>query len=340
VWGLLPQKKKRVRKLAKCSLQAFTHERQTVVLCSKDLDKESGFCCERTILIQDRRMRVNLFVQAVIFPAFLLGGLALADVDFYDGGHHTVDYFIDDNINVDHGRPGVGTSVEIIQGGRITRDIRAFEDSRVLVDGGDIGSALENGIFAEDNSQVTFAAGFLRAPFFATDHAVTLISGGNIQYYVYAGEHSSVAITGGYIAKDLDTLGNSQAVVSGGDIQGYVMARFNSRVTISGGTCRGGYLAGVNDEPGTALITFEGTNFAIDGTSIGYGQRISDFAQPGTAWGFPCLTGTLTGRLTSGQYISKNIYIFGGSDMRVVPEPATILLLGFGAVALLRKRKT
>ena len=49
-------------------------------------------------------------------------------------------------------------------------------------------------------------------------------------------------------------------------------------------------------------------------------------------------SGLLAGKLERGDIMSNNIYIWGDGSIVLVPEPATLLLLGFGAV-MLRRRK-
>jgi hypothetical protein len=100
------------------------------------------------------------------------------------------------------------------------------------------------------------------------------------------------------------------------------------------------FYAGRNFDYHYSLITLDGYNFQVNGQSIGYGAMASDYAVPGSDhYGNPCLTGTITGTLVNGNILNNQFYIFDEADITFVPEPATILLLGLGSSALLRKRR-
>jgi hypothetical protein len=76
-----------------------------------------------------------------------------------------------------------------------------------------------------------------------------------------------------------------------------------------------------------SYVTIEGSNFAIDGIPVDSGEITS------TGGEFRRLTGTLA----NGDIINNQFRVNDSSKLFLVPEPATLLLLGLGAV-MLRKR--
>lgn len=85
----------------------------------------------------------------------------------------------------------------------------------------------------------------------------------------------------------------------------------------------------------SAVITVHGSDFAVDGEPVGYGELRSVLG--GYPYDDPVRH--LTGTLANGELIDNDFYI--GNDARIVlvPEPATLVLLGFGGMALLRRRR-
>jgi hypothetical protein len=79
---------------------------------------------------------------------------------------------------------------------------------------------------------------------------------------------------------------------------------------------------------GSSRITIDGSNFAIDGTPLGEITTIL-----GTGGSFRRLTGTLA----NGDIINNQFRISDDAKLFLVPEPATLLLLGFGAVMMVMK---
>jgi len=94
-----------------------------------------------------------------------------------------------------------------------------------------------------------------------------------------------------------------------------------SHVTISGGTFADDLKASEN-----SIITICGTDFSIDGLSVGYGPITT-------------ASGILAGTLANGELMSNNFYISDDAGIFLVPEPGTVFLLGLGGLALIRKRK-
>jgi len=261
---------------------------------------------------------------------------ARAYVDFNDGGYHTIAYTINAHVRVDYDTPGMGTQLDLVWPGRIELDLRAYEDSYVTILGGEIGLSL----IAYQNAEVIVSGGWIGSGLGAFDDSHVIFSGGETNYGLAAHGNSQISISGGLIGDEVYAYGNSQIDISAGQIYDDLIAYDSSRVTMSGGQVGDEIWAGFApaDYWDMSLITFEGTNFEINGQSVGYGDFASDYAVPGTdPWGNPCLTGTLTGTLADASELSNTFYIFDDADITFVPEPATLLLLLLGA-AFLKKR--
>jgi hypothetical protein len=84
---------------------------------------------------------------------------------------------------------------------------------------------------------------------------------------------------------------------------------------------------------GNGKLIINGSNFAIDGTPFVSGQITSilggDFSNEPSR--------RLTGILANGDIINNQFLIGNTAEIVLVPEPATLLLLGFGMVMLRRK---
>ena len=246
---------------------------------------------KRHILIH--RMAGAIVAGIIILPA--LCNCAEAVLVFNDGGEHIINYEVHEPVYVDEASPGVGTKVQLLDGGWIHAWLYAYEDSRVNILGGRVSSTVK----AYDRSHVTMVGGEISGPFFGWDTAVIDISGGTLGSWI-------------------QTFNNVEATISGGHISSFVEAWDYSRVTISGGVI-GGRIAAIRD----SLITLVGTNFAINGVPVAYG----DFA---SAYG---TMGVITGTLANGDALNNNYsLVHPGADITFIPEPATLLLMLGGIV--------
>jgi hypothetical protein len=142
------------------------------------------------------------------------------------------------------------------------------------------------------------------------DYSVANIYGGSIGWILHTYEYSQATISGGSIANNLNTSDDSEVFVSGGSIGEEIDVRDYSQVSISG------------------------SNFEVDGVPVDYGQITT-----GTIDGFGRLTGTLTGVLQSGDSLNNFFYIEPDAAIYLVPEPATLLLIGIGALWLRRRNR-
>ncbi len=218
-----------------------------------------------------------------------------------DGGTHIINYPVYEPVYVDQSVPGVGTKVDLLDGGLIQAWIDAHQDSRVNILGGRVSGSIN----AYGASHITVVGGEIGGP-------------------VYCRENSRLDISGGSMGAWVQSLGSSEVTISGGEIRLFVEAWDYSRVTISGGTI-GGRIAAVRD----GLITLVGANFAVNGIPVAYGDFASNYG----------IMGTITGTLGSGDLLDNSFSISGsGADITFIPEPGTILLLGLGGLGVLKKR--
>jgi hypothetical protein len=246
-------------------------------------------------------MKMHILIAGCTIVVLLYCDYAAAVLVFNDGGTHIINYAVYEPVYVDQSAPGVGTKVDLLDGGLIQAWIDAHQDSRVNILGGRVSGSVN----AYGASHIAVVGGEIGGP-------------------VYCRENSRLDISGGSMGAWVQSLSSSEVTISGGEINLFVEAWDNSRVTISGGTI-GGRIAAIRD----GLITLVGSNFAVNGTPVGYGDFASDYA----------INGTLTGILANGDILNNTFsLIHPGADITFIPEPGTILLLGLGGLGVLRKR--
>jgi hypothetical protein len=247
-----------------------------------------------------KNVRTISFVAVVLF---LCACPAFGTIYFKDGLTHNIDYRIDDSIFVDYQAPLMYTTVNWLAGGsNYFHNLDAYEQSRINIRGGYI-----NGLISHNSSQVDMSGGLIDGiRSFGSSHVS--ISGGTI-WDLSSDDFSQVNISGGSMWH-LRIYDSSQVNISGGSISGYLYLWDQSNIQIFG------------------------SDFAVDGQLVGYGELISTFG--GDPENEPIRH--LTGTLLSGELIDTNFRI--GYDARIVliPEPATIALFGLG-VFFLRKRQ-
>lgn len=227
-------------------------------------------------------------VWAIAVVLSLSTSPVLGWIDFHDGQIHDIDYQTIDHIRVDYLTPGMQTTVNLLDGGRIISDLFAYENSYINI----LGGAIDWDLYAWDNSHVNF-------------------SGGSIGLYLFAEDSSHIDISGGSIGHSLSSSGNSQVDISGGSIGDSVLALFDQ-----------------------SKIQIFGCDFSIDGIAVGYGELTSIFGGSYNDEPMRHLTGTLA----SGELINSVFYIGHDAKITLVPEPATLLLLGLATV-MVRKRR-
>jgi len=151
---------------------------------------------------------LNVFFEAVmklanaktvclmIVALSLTGSQALPMVIFNDGQVHDVNYIIDDFVSVD-GAPGMRTTVNLLDGGRIVWYLMVYNDAIVNILGG---SAQVLG--AHQNSLVKMSGDSIDTSFSSMHNSRAIISGGSIGNQLRAGG-SRVDLSGGSIGQEL-----------------------------------------------------------------------------------------------------------------------------------------
>jgi hypothetical protein len=256
------------------------------------------------------------FIACLIF----VSSTANAVTYFNDGAYHLINYTINGAVYVDQGKPGVGTQIEVTTGGRISGNYYtvAFGNSHVAVTGG----IIEWSLMCTDNSTaIVNNASYFGSQLEAAGYADVTVGDCTVTLSTVAEGHSVMHITDG-------SLGNYMFEV-----------RNQAKVFWSGGTNSGDIMSGAEGSTNGCLITYIGTNFAVNGIPLENGHSARDYASHGTFSGYACLTGRITGTLANGDALNNTFYIFPGADIIVVPEPATLLLLGLGTAVAIRKQK-
>jgi hypothetical protein len=142
--------------------------------------------------------------------------------------------------------------------------------------------------------------------------------------HIRAEDSSTVNIFDGSLVT-LSSHESSNVNIFGGVFEDYdvwssVHAYDFSQVSISGGQFADKLKASHN-----SVITIYGTDFVIDGLSVGYGK-------------IAVTSGVLAGTLASGEIINNNFEIFEDATIVLIPEPATLLLFGLGILMVRRKK--
>jgi hypothetical protein len=277
----------------------------------------------------------NVTIWVTILVLCLGSQRAVGWIQFNDGRTYNIDYEIRDEVWVDYEAPKMATTVNWLEGGSIASTTRrlgtevlpagyklkAFEDSRINVSGGSTWD-----LYSHDRSQVTISSGSVET-LYAFDSSQVTVSGGQTDGPLYAYDNSEVAISGGKIGYTLHAYDSSRVTWSGGSIG-------DSWYTVFDGE----WYAQTEDNiyiDDEAILTIEGLGFSVDGTAVAYGDITSILR--GSIEDEPLRH--LAGRLASGQPIHNDFYIGHDAKIVLVPEPATVFLLGLGGLALLRRRK-
>jgi len=132
---------------------------------------------------------MSKIITVIILTVVCLGAPEVQAVIFNDGGVHTIDYQLDDNVWVEDSPSDDFTTINLVDGGIIRDWVEAMDHSHVNITGGSIGYDL----YAEHYSQV-------------------IVSGGSIAYDLYAFLESNVEISGGMIGDELNARDNSCTV--------------------------------------------------------------------------------------------------------------------------------
>lgn len=290
---------------------------------------------------------------------------ALAYIEFNDGQIHNIGYRINNLVLIDWLSPGMQTTVNLLDGGMIKwpHELHAYEESNVNIRGGSI----EYNLSASDASRINMSGGSIGGNLDLMGRAEAEILGGLIGGHVWTWDSSHIRVTGGSIEEGLWARGGSQVQISGGTIggslhaldrtkveisdgliDGHVWADGSSQVDISGGLIgheieaygssyvdiSGGLIGGRLVSSDLAVLTIHGWDFALDGEPIGYCELTSIHGHSLSSEPPRHLIGTLFG----GELIDNYFYIGGDAKIVLIPEPASIVLMGLGILAMLRNR--
>lgn len=220
----------------------------------------------------------------------------------------------DDNVYVYDGISSP-TGVCVVTGGE-AQDLRVYDNSTITMSGGVVYF-----LDSYDSSTITLSGGEVAARLYAHGSSTVTMSDGWILMSLTAYDSSTVTMSGGMADWGLDAHGSSTVTMSGGWAN-FLKAYDSSTVTMSGGVV-GNYLAAA----GSSILNVVGGGFKINGNSVQFGN-------------LTVLTGTLTGTLASGESLNNLFYQggYGGwatGTIRLVPEPSTAGLVGFGLLGLL-----
>jgi hypothetical protein len=152
-------------------------------------------------------------------------------------------------------------------------------------------------------------------------NSIINVYGGLVQV-IFSWDNSQVNVYDGSLS-GAAARGNSQINIYAGDV--YVLfAVEKGQLDIFGGMSLEELVVVEN---GIAMV--HGCDFAVDGTPVGYVELSSVINQ---------ISGQLTGTLLSGDPLNVLCEINDDGQIFLVPEPATILLLGLGGLVFLRRR--
>ena len=242
----------------------------------------------------------------------------IVNVSYSDGHVHTINQpMIDTRVFCS----GDSTTVDVVDGGSIV-DLFTFDNSRGMLSGGTILNNLE----AYGNSRVEMTGGAIGeygvgpgGEFNAYDESQIMVSGGSMNL-LEANGHSQATIYDGMtmIAAARE---NSQLTVYGGAIRN-LAALENGQVAVYGMSFTPMLPVLIADNEG--IITLHGYEFYNDSQQISYGKITSIF---GGDWGNEPER-YIAVRLENGEFYDASFYLGHNSSIVLVPEPATLLLLG------------
>ena len=252
----------------------------------------------------------SLIIVSFFLCICLVNSVRADVVNFEDGGYYSVSdaQYQDDFVFLDNNTiNNPGTHLELVDDGSIYY-VNAYHNSSVVINGGSIEMELR----MQDNSTAN-------------------INGGSIGG-LWAGGTTDIQINNGLISYGIEMMGSSTTIVNGGTIDSNVQAWENSTIEICGGTIS--QLLAL----GNGTIYLYGTEFMVGNHVLSYGDSLRNY---GTINGNE-ITGTITGKLQDDSILSNTFTIYGldtNADIIVIPEPASLLLLGAGGLVL-RKRKS
>jgi len=283
--------------------------------------------------------RQSIVVMIILLTLIFLNLTTVKANIYLDDGlvHNISSQFPHGNVYIDYQAPGMGTTINLLPGGRISGSpIRAYNDCNFNMLGGLIDAS--GNLYAYDNTQITFSSGAItNGGLFLYDNTETTFSGGSMTN-LGTNQNSMLSMFGGTITQQLMVDGSSEATVSGGAIGIRLVAGGSSLLTITGGDL--GYSTTSSEilATGSSVVTLIGSNFAVNGQDIGYGilTSISGSTYGDEPWRH------LSGTLLSGDDFSMFFKIAYDAKIVTIPAPSALILviIGLGCSSWkLRKHK-
>lgn len=260
----------------------------------------------------------------VLLTALTVSGytpLAMAEIiNWKDGLSHTIN---DNTYENDHIR--------------VDRFITHNPGTHVTFEGGTVGQ-----LDSHRNATITMTGGVVTGELEASGSSTITMTGGTVKDDFIASGYSTVTMLGGSLESNFQAKYNGTVIMTGGTVAGTVSAVDNANFTLSGGSI--GNLLGAGQNGTTYL---DGTGFKVDGQTLSYGDKLSDFVPlfeyrlEGNI--FDYYTGTITGTLADGTALNNEFKIYntgnfaGTADIIIIPEPCSLVLLSLGGLMLRKK---
>ena len=142
------------------------------------------------------KRRIQIFI--IMVTLLCLGTAKVNALTLNDGGVHTIDYQLDDNVWVEDSPSDEFTTLNIVDDGIIRDWVNVFDYSKVNMSGGSIGYDL----LTWDNSQAVISGGLIASEIYAFGDSYIEIYGSTITDVINVRENSLVEIYGSNFAVD------------------------------------------------------------------------------------------------------------------------------------------
>jgi len=260
-------------------------------------------------------------VCLTVLTIILICSTSQAVIYYDDGGTHTISTGSNEIVVLDYNTANdPGTHLELVDPGYLG-NILTYNNSTALISGGNVFGT----ITLYDASVVTRSGGYFFGATGVADHAKIIITGGmNFGSGVTAQDFGSIDFSEGK-TQFIHAYGNATITTSGGEFSTLEIYE-NATVNLIGDNLR------VVDLNWNMTILSPGDNLSTLGTFV------QEYGQQGR------YEGTIVRTLQDGTVLDTAFRIYntgefeGTAEITVIPEPATLLLLGIGGLMLRKKR--